>query len=245
MAQYVHFGALTPAYIGSRGSGRMFLEALLEGAPEWSPEKYNYFEPINRPFDPLKIEDALDAWRFSFLWRRKRPAVRGSAWFGGKVHSAIYIKVPQPVFAMEPALGFLRKLNEHFSVDLSYVHVAHDSDFDDPDRYRSRVEPFIAGLTTHCLREGLPDVPWAMLYGPPYVDLFGRERLLKTPAAHVEETAGGVYVQLTPTAADVAVGRKSYLAAQQAAKEYLNSGAFLGETSSDQLRVPEFLCPVQ
>lgn len=86
---------------------------------------------------------------------------------------------------------------------------------------------------------------WAMLFGPPYVDLFGREHLLKTPAAHVEETAGGVYVQLTPTITDVALRRESYLAAQKAVRQYLDSDAFLRDTPSDKLRVPEFFCPVQ
>jgi hypothetical protein len=123
--------------------------------------------------------------------------------------------------------------------------VAHDSDSQDGDRYRRHVEPFILGLPTHCLREGLPDVPWAILFGPPYIELFGRERLLQTPAAHVEELAGGVYVQLTDSVADVRVRRESYLVAQRAARVHLNSSAFIGDTPAEQLRVPAFICPVQ
>jgi hypothetical protein len=125
------------------------------------------------------------------------------------------------------------------------MHVAHDSDSQDRDRYRRHVEPFILGLATHRLLEGLPDVPWAMLFGPPYVELFGRERLLSTPAAHLEELAGGVYLQLTTRVTDVTLRRESYLAAQKAARQHLDSGAFLGEAPVEQLRVPEFLGPVQ
>ena len=231
--------------MGSRNSGRAVLETLLEAAPEWTPEKYNYFEPVNRPFHPDKLDEALDAWRFSFFWRRKHPAVDGTVLFGGKAHSSIKIRVGQRVFATEPALRFLRELRRHFPIDLGYIHVAHDGDFHDHDRYRRHVEPFILGLATHRLREGLPDVPWAMFFGPPYVELFGRERLLSTPAAQVAELAGGVFVQLTASVTDVAIRRESYLAAQRAAREHLDSGAFLGETSTDRLRVPEFLCPVQ
>jgi hypothetical protein len=236
---------LTPAHIGSRVSGRAILETLLEAAPEWTPEKYNYFEPVNRPFDSARLDEVLDAWRFSFFWRRKQPTVKGTVLFGGKAHSGIYVEVAQRAFAIEPALNFLRELRRHFPIDLAYIHVAHDGDFQDRERYRGHVEPFILGLATHRLREGLPDLPWATLFGPPYVELFGRERLLNTPAAHVEQLAGGVYMQLTPKITDVAVSREMYLATQKAAREHLDSGAFLGETSADQLRVPEFLCPVQ
>lgn len=245
MVKYVYFGVLTPAHIGSHGSGRAFLETLLDSAPNWIPEKYNYFEPVNRSFHPDRLDEALDAWRFSFFWRRKQPTVDGTVLFGGKAHSSIKIRVGQRAFATDPALKFLRGLRRHFPIDLAYIHVGHDSDSQDRDRYRRHVEPFILGLPTHFLREGLPDVPWAMFFGPPYVELFGRERLLNTPAAHVEELADGIYVQLTPSVTDVAVSRESYLAAQQAAREHLDSNAFVGDASPGEIRVPEFLCPVQ
>jgi hypothetical protein len=243
VASNVYFGLLTPAHIGSRSSGRIVLETLLEATPEWSPETYNYFEPVNRPFDPLKLDEALDAWRSNFLWRRKKPPIHGSAWFGGNIHSSIYIKIPRRTFDIESAMKLVRVLRKDFAIDLSYVHVTHDTDFDNRERYRAHVEPLIVGLTTHCLREGLPDVPWAMLFGPPYVDLFGRERLLTTPAAHVEETAGGVYVQLTASITDVATHRESYLAAQEAATAHLDCDAFRRTPPSASLRVPEFSCP--
>jgi hypothetical protein len=162
-----------------------------------------------------------------------------------QIHSSTYIKVARRAFATETAVRFLQALRHHLPIDLGYIHAQHDDDFRDRERYHSHIEPFIVGLTTHRLREGLPDVPWAMLFGPPYVELFGRDRLLNTPAAHVEELAGGVYVQLTASVTDVAVRRESYLSAQQAARQHLDSNAFLGHTSADKLRVPEFLCPVQ
>jgi hypothetical protein len=245
VATHIYFGVLSPAHIGSRDSGRLVLNTLLETAPEWSPEKYNDFEPVNRLFDPGRLEQALDVWRFNFLWRRKKPAVHGSAWFGGKIHSSIYLQIAPRAFAIDAFFKLLRGLRRHFPLDLAYIHVEHESDCRDRDRYRRHVEPFIIGLTTHRLREGLPDLPWATLFGPPYVELFGRERLLTTPAAYVQELAGGVYVQLTNSVADVSVRRESYLAAQTAARLHLNSGAFLGDTAPNQLRVPEFICPVQ
>lgn len=42
-------------------------------------------------------------------------------------------------------------------------------------------------FTTHLLRHWLPDVFWGMVLGPPYVKLFGLERLLSAPAWNVEQ----------------------------------------------------------
>jgi len=54
------------------------------------------------------------------------------------------------------------------------------------------------------LHRRLPDVPWISVYGPPYVSLFGRERLLTAPFEHVEEMHSGyVWAQASGPAFDV------------------------------------------
>jgi len=68
-----------------------------------------------------------------------------------------------------------------------------------------------------------------MVFGEPYVQLFGRERLLRTPAAQVADLGSAVYVQLTENPSDVISQRDSYLNAQLAAKEHLNLHAFRGD----------------
>ena len=40
------------------------------------------------------------------------------------------------------------------------------------------VGPFVVGRTVHPLTQGLTDMPWAMVFGPPYIQLFLQERLL-------------------------------------------------------------------
>ena len=239
VASRINIGILIPLDVSDRELGRTFLQDLLEAAPEWAPEMYNYFEPVRRPFDPTKIDDILkEAWGSSFLWRRRRPAVQGSAWTGGRVRTSVYIKVRQSPFSVDPALRLLTRLQERFVVDLSHVHVVDERDLQDRDEYRLRTLPFVEALTTHDLRRGLPGIAWGMFFGPPYFELFGRERLLGTPAAHVEEMRNGIYVQLTPSVTDVRVDREKYLAAQRAAREHLDSGAFVG-TQGD-VKAPQF-----
>jgi hypothetical protein len=241
VAQFVYFGILTPANISSRDSGRVIVKALIEATPDYVPEKYSYYEPINRRFDPANIDEALDAWRFSFVWRRTRPRVEGTVFFGGRRHGSIHIAVAQKSFVMESALRFLHLFQRHFPVDLSYVHVAHDGDLEDLDRYQRQVEPFMLGLGTPRLRGGLPDLPWAMGFGRPYIELFGRDRIVSAPAPVVREMGGLLHVQLTDDVKDAAVRTEAYWETQRNVKRHLNNGAFAGGSSSGVPRVPDFL----
>lgn len=50
----------------------------------------------------------------------------------------------------------------------------------------------------------LPDIPWISIYGPPYVSLFGRERLLTAPFKRVEEVnPGHIWAQASESVFDV------------------------------------------
>lgn len=226
--------------VADRESGRLFLQLMLSQAPQYSPEKYNYYEPLNHVFDPDNIDEALACWRDDFLWRRSKPAVAGSAWFGFRnVHDSVSLKVGLKAFDKQAVMRLLASLATTFGIDLAYVHVATDEDVADLDHYRRQLMPLAQGVTTHDLRDGIPDMPWAILFGAPYVELFGRDRMMQTPAHQVEPVGGGIYVQLTSDPADAAKNRDAYLAAQRAAKQHLNSNAFR-ELTTTSCRVPEF-----
>jgi hypothetical protein len=53
-----------------------------------------------------------------------------------------------------------------------------------------------AGYTRQ-LQHGVPAIYWGNLFGPTYVDLFGRERILTAPAALVAHLPWGVYLQVS------------------------------------------------
>lgn len=236
----VIIGVLTSSPIGAKASGHRFLRLLLDVAPQYSPEKYNNYEPLKFQFDASAIDDALKLWGSNFFWRRSKPSVSGGAFAGfPNTHDHVYIDVPMKALAMPAVLDLFGAMTNTFGIDLAYVHVGTDADILDREYYKRHTMPF-GSLTTHHLREGLPDMPWAMLFGPPYVELFGRERLLATPAARVEPIGGGVYVQLTGAPADVAKKRDDYLAAQRTAKEHLDHDAFSGLSATGECRVPDF-----
>jgi hypothetical protein len=49
----------------------------------------------------------------------------------------------------------------------------------------------------------LPDIPWGTIWGPPYIELFGREKIFNAPFYHIEELQSGhIFAQLTESILD-------------------------------------------
>jgi hypothetical protein len=236
----IEIGLLVSTSIRDRERGRRFLQLLLAIAPRYAPERFNDHEPIKFMFDPNNINDALRCWGMSFFWRRTKPVTKGGALVGfHNTHDKINLRLTLKSFDLPVIIRLFGAIQESFGIDVAFIHVRTDADTADIQYYKSHWMPFQT-LTTHDLREGIPDFPWAMLFGPPYVELFGRERLLATPAARAEPIGEGIYVQLTSEPSDVAKKREEYLAMQRAAKVHLNRDAFRG-MSATKCRVPEFL----
>ena len=83
-------------------------------------------------------------------------------------------------------------------------------------------------LTGRALAEEcLPNLYWAQVFGPPWVELFGADTLASTPAHRVEEVAPGHWlVQLTERLADVVEDRAGFERVRAAAKVHLGADAF-------------------
>jgi hypothetical protein len=73
----------------------------------------------------------------------------------------------------------------------------------------------------------LPNLYWAQIFGPPWVELFGADTLASTPAFRVEEVAPGHWlVQLTEHLADVVDEHVAFEAVRSRAKSHLGADAF-------------------
>ncbi|WP_338880425.1 hypothetical protein WHX56_03340 [Achromobacter veterisilvae] len=61
-----------------------------------------------------------------------------------------------------------------------------------------------AGVCTQLLRRTMPDLCWGTIFGRAYVELFGLDKLLSSPAYQVEQlTPDAVYIQLTQSIFDM------------------------------------------
>lgn len=82
-------------------------------------------------------------------------------------------------------------------------------------------------LYTYMLSHYLPDMPWATLFGPEYIALFGRDRLLTAPVYKVEELADdAIYVQLTPDMNDIVASFAQVCESRDRAKRHLGYDCF-------------------
>ncbi|NJL30059.1 MAG: hypothetical protein HC897_20275 [Thermoanaerobaculia bacterium] len=96
------------------------------------------------------------------------------------------------------------------------------------------------------LQQYLPDLYWLTIFGPPYVDLFGRERLLSAPAPIVEELpTGAILIQLSENMLDFRDRFEEVDRVRQAVKAHLDSDAFFdpAKGKDHKYNVPVFRFP--
>jgi hypothetical protein len=88
-------------------------------------------------------------------------------------------------------------------------------------------------INSHQLKSGIPDLYWLTTLGPPYVELFGRDRIESSPVHRIQRlNYGGVGLELVPTLEDEAGDWERFLGVRLKVKEHLNSNAFFDSRSS-------------
>ncbi len=127
----------------------------------------------------------------------------------------------------------MQEFSRTFQVDLGLVHVLTRREIESKKLF---------GLSTFILKESLPNVYWATVFGAPYVKLFGKEQLLSAPVAVVEELSGDlVYIQLTSDLMDNRKRPEQVEIVREAAKKHLNSNVFFDpQRSPGFYRTPQF-----
>jgi hypothetical protein len=118
----------------------------------------------------------------------------------------------------ETEYGMVHVLCQHERIEAT---AQGRSDIDGDDRLGADAS---WGFTVQ-LRTGLPTLYWRNLFGRPYVELFGRERLASAPANSVVERPWGFELQLTPRPPDDA-SYANYRAVRERVIEHLSRGAF-------------------
>jgi hypothetical protein len=98
-------------------------------------------------------------------------------------------------------------------------------------------------ISTQRISRGMPDLFWAQIFGRAFVDLFGLDKLLSSPAYQVEQlTPDAVYVQLTESIFDVRDRPAEVHARKQLVKRHLDDNIFLDSSrpSTHVYRKPVF-----
>lgn len=239
-------GLLTGQSLASKESGGQFFDLLQTVAPSLMPKKYDITEPIRRPFEFLKLDEAVKLWQGSrgFFWTGRNIKYLGRYWnsLPYALHDAVYISIESAQVNMEELIALFDQCAAAFKPAIAYIHRVYDQELTDREYYRKCVMPFGQGLTTHHLKKGLPGFCWAMYFGEPYLSLFGRDRLLSSPVFQAQDAEGGVYLQLTENIETPHTDYGQFCDTRNAVIEHLDCDAFV-TSKSDHKQIPDFGLP--
>ena len=219
----------------------VFLETMDAG--RWVPELWNTIEPIRNPFSKSAgdqivrrwIEDRPTGsgrvWNY-LMFRRKKPSALVMAQalrFGAPQLNSIWIELEAMPFATEDGPSRLKAI---LLGCVSWCDAVYGCVF-----YSAQSHKRIAQMTP---LQRLKQAYWLNFFGRPYLDMFGREKVLQAPCHSVEEVKeGGVYLQAAPRfdSPEITDSDKLLLSLE----EYLGPDAFAGRGyPKTPCRVPSF-----
>ena len=157
---------------------------------------------------------------FGVRWRSKSSKVRDT-------HANINFTVEMGHVPQDALVDYMKTASVRARADFAFVDALAESyrDFGMENGSVPYGDRFM--LSTHVIRHWLPDVFWGTVFGPPYVQLFGKDRLLSAPVAVAEEIADDmIYMQLTDNLSDVVQDPVAVQACRARVKEHLKIDAF-------------------
>jgi hypothetical protein len=208
--------------------------------PSLIPDVYGAVEPMREQFshdDLDAISEKVHGWRTGFMWRHRKPQSWGAIYPNYSPrpkHTLVNFNLNIGTDAGESdAIGLLKNWSRALLADFGFV---------EPKPAKPSAERPSPFVTTRDLLKGIPQFFWATVFGPPYVELFGRDRLSGVPAAvNIELAPNLFYIQLTEHLSDVIERPEIVDKARQAAKEHLGLDAFvIAPGAATAARVPKF-----
>jgi hypothetical protein len=241
----IEIGILSKNISFTREDKDILLRQIFEYLPEFSPQKYGDGERYRFKFDSENIDDALDFWdkTDNFYWKRIKPKSEGSFHSNHPIiHSRIYLN-GQYTRSLDSTklVRYLHEVSISMSTDFSYLHLFSDQELDN-ESYEM-LSPFRHGVITYELRKYLPNLCWANIFGSSYIELFGRDILLSTPAYLVSEIAENtIYLQLTEDIYDLKTNYAEVDAVRQKAKKHLDNNIFFNPShdKKHKYNIPKF-----
>jgi hypothetical protein len=232
----------TPGLLRDPEVGRAFVRALNEHVPSWMPYRYGWSEPLRSVFDPERVEHF---WGQIGFWRNAARTANGTIEpRTGPWDLLSSIKLSGDWTPETPDLkglgAFLADCASTLDVTYGMAHLftadghnGYQRDWFALSPEPERVKKARQGPFPHFLR----DLYWGNVFGPPYVELFGAERLRTAPAAIARELRPGYfYLQLTEDITDGA----GLADARRTVKAHLGADCFYDPAATTPRRAPVF-----
>lgn len=210
--------------------GQRLIELIYSYGQEFAPELFDDGKRLV-PISSTNLDILMKKWTYlnNVLMRREKSFASETAISMGLMASGGFYNV---VLWVEESYFELQVRTENFlqiSVDLydllhpvyGKIHQTQDSikmaTIQDP-KYGQTVVPVD-------LRKGLPNIYWANFFGPEYVNVIGRSKLLSAPCEKIKELSDGGILFLTTTS-PLAPSEKMSHAKQKAVRDYLGEHIF-------------------
>ena len=229
--------------------GRELMRLLEELVPEWMPARWGHDEPLRRTYTPELLEEA---WSDELMWKGAGARANGMIFRPRgprERYGAIVLAADSSDVDVSRAVALLERLGLAFDGVYGFFHRVTRRDLvgagPNSVEYLASDEAnlFVPEIQ---LRRWLPDLYWGNLLGPPYVELFGRERIESAPAYTVKQVGPDLYyLQLSERLEDLRDRWDEVDAVRAAVKQHLGANAFwdpaLGEDHAYD--VPAFASP--
>jgi hypothetical protein len=227
-------------YLGRKHIGEEFFDLLLRYEGIYLPERWDTEDRarLRRSFDRSCLPEFIEEWTRAEEWKtlfftRKRPS------------------------PIELSVDIQRHQRAKFNEFSAYIHESHfKSTAQEKELLNFTIDMSLIaradyGLIAHKKQERrhspvltpaerLPGIYWANFFGRPYIEFFGREKLLATPCYEVREINNDLILLLTAESLNAPEMINSDEVVNQV-KAYLNQNAFAGPNFPDEpCAVPKF-----
>ena len=206
------YAALTiPYQLAERPAFDLIMQAWQASAPGLLPTHADSIEPVHRPFDLTNPDNAARSWGHGiWIGRRSNPKLYMNIVTGTFFHAGLSVRienvsrtVTEDLSALIASLALATRPHYGMIHSLTDVEVAEAREVRRPDLLtinRITGRSTLGVGYTRQLQGGIPSIYWQNLFGAPYVELFGRARLLAAPVAIVREDEWGICLQVTDEA---------------------------------------------
>ena len=268
---------LVPNRLTSKLQGRKLLEIFMKHFPGHLLTSFGDSEPLSGRFGASSLGAVLEAWgHLGFIAERVNPDVLLNVQFmvpsPKPKHSIIGLLRFQSETeeAFDSFDDFVLEVATVFEADYAAAHILAEHELADRlDILKTKPGSNVEYMNRRVQNEGfakvlwgmtvlqhnspklmkcLPDLLWFTVFGRPYVTLFGRERLLSTPAQQVTELSNGaVAIKLTDRLDDTMTSWENFKVVRDRCKDHLGRTAFCvsSTVAADARKTPQFQFPIE
>ncbi len=237
---FIEVELFTTRHLGRKDAAERFVDLLFRYDDIYLPESWDTEDRsrLRRSFDRAAVPELIEEWITPEEWKtlvfaRKRPKPIqmlvdmqrfSRAKFNG-VSVYIHEALLQSAVPERQLLNFTIEMG--LLVHADYGFIAHT-------RQERRQSPILTPA------ERLPGIYWANFFGRPYIEFFGRDKLLAVPCYEVREINEDLILLLTAESVNAPAMVDSDTVVNQV-KTYLNQNAFAGPNFPEEsCAVPAF-----